>query len=71
MVEGFNWREEQEAIKLRWMAWHSAMLPYLKDPPGLKEFMDSKPQQADNRQSWQEIKAMMKAFSKRMNQGRG
>lgn len=72
MLEGYNWRQEQEAISLRWLAWHSALLSYVKDPPQLKEFLKiEKPtQETTQPQTWQEMKATMQVFAAMMNQGR-
>jgi hypothetical protein len=54
MLEGYRWREENEAAKIKWLAWHSALLPYVKQVPGLNEFIGNK-----DTQTWQESKSAM------------
>lgn len=71
MMEGYNWREEQEGIKMRWLAWHCALLPYLKNIPSYNDFVPAKKEtQEASPQPWQEIKSTMKAFADAMNKGR-
>lgn len=61
MVEGFNWRREQNWRDLRWLAFHSAILTRVEKFPKYDEFMgiEAKAEQIQ-RVPWQELQARIR-----------
>ncbi len=61
MFDGYLWRKERDEHNMRWLAWHIAALPNLREPLTYAEFMGEKPKEEQiQRVPWQELQARIR-----------
>lgn len=69
-MKGAEQRLKSDAEFQKWIAWHTALLPYQKKTPRFEDFMGSEKKSGPRRQTPEQMMAVAQAWHEQINKGK-